>query len=103
MAAKTKNKTTATAANPIAFIDKVESTVKRSDSHELVTMMQAVVGEPPKMWGKTIVGFGPVAVNGVVGTSRPTNRYSRPSGKTTYFLPPAPWKYFSLKPRKLVW
>ncbi len=55
-----KNKTTATAADPIAFIDQVKGDIKRSDSHELVSMMQAVVGEPPKMWGPTIVGFGAV-------------------------------------------
>jgi hypothetical protein len=60
MAAKDKNKTKATAADPIAFIDKVKSDVKRSDSHELVAIMKAVTGEPPKMWGPTIVGFGTV-------------------------------------------
>jgi hypothetical protein len=54
----TKNKTAATAIDPIAFIDKVKSDVKRSDSHELVAMMESVIGEPPKMWGPTIVGFG---------------------------------------------
>lgn len=58
MPAKNKNKTAATNVDPIAFIDKVENETKRRDSHELVTMMQDVVGEPPKMWGPTIVGFG---------------------------------------------
>ena len=57
-ASKRKNKTAATAVDPIRFIDKVESEVKRRDSHELVAMMQDIVGEPPKMWGPTIVGFG---------------------------------------------
>jgi hypothetical protein len=56
--AKKKNKTKATVADPIAFIDKVENEVKRNDSHELVAMMQDVVGEPPKMWGPTFIGFG---------------------------------------------
>jgi Domain of unknown function (DU1801) len=56
----TKNKTLATAVDPLAFIDKVKSDVKRRDSHELVAMMQEIVGEPPKMWGPTIVGFGTV-------------------------------------------
>ena len=60
MAAKNKNKTKATAVNPSAFIGKVKSDVKRSDSHEIVAMMQAATGEPPKMWGPTIVGFGSV-------------------------------------------
>jgi hypothetical protein len=57
---KSQNKTTATAVDPIRFIDKVESDVKRRDGHELVAMMQEIVGEPPKMWGPTIVGFGTV-------------------------------------------
>ena len=57
---KNQNKTTATAVDPIRFIDKVESEVKRRDSHELVAMMQEIVGEPPKMWGASIVGFGTV-------------------------------------------
>jgi hypothetical protein len=57
-ASKRKIKTTATGANPIAFIDKVKSEVKRKDSHELVAMMRAITGAPPKMWGPSIVGFG---------------------------------------------
>lgn len=55
---KYKAKTVATRTDPIAFIDGVKSEVKRNDSHELVAMMQDITGEPPKMWGPTIVGFG---------------------------------------------
>jgi hypothetical protein len=55
---KYKAKTVARTADPIAFIDKVKSEVKRKDSHELVAMMQDITGAPPKMWGPTIVGFG---------------------------------------------
>jgi hypothetical protein len=43
-------------ADPIAFIDKVKNEVKRKDSHELVALMQDITGEPPKMWGPSIVG-----------------------------------------------
>jgi hypothetical protein len=57
-AGKRKLKTVATGKDPIAFIDKVKSEVKRKDSHELVAMMQDITGAPPKMWGPTIVGFG---------------------------------------------
>jgi hypothetical protein len=55
---KRKMKTVATSADPIAFIDKVKNEGKRKDSHELVTMMREITGEPPKMWGPSIVGFG---------------------------------------------
>jgi hypothetical protein len=57
-ASKRKIKTVATGADPLAFIAKVKSEAKRKDSHELVALMQDITGEPPKMWGPTIVGFG---------------------------------------------
>jgi hypothetical protein len=57
-ASKRKIKTVATGIDPIAFIDKVKSKVKRKDSHELVAIMQDITREPPKMWGPSIVGFG---------------------------------------------
>ena len=57
-AAKRKIKTVARTADPIAFIEKVKNEVKRKDSHELVEMMREITGEPPKMWGPSIVGFG---------------------------------------------
>lgn len=31
---------------------------KRTDSLELVRLMQKVTGKPPKMWGPTMIGFG---------------------------------------------
>ncbi len=51
-------KTKRTAVDPLKFIAKVKSEVKRKDSHELVAMMQDITGAPPKMWGPSIVGFG---------------------------------------------
>ena len=41
-----------------AFIESVEDETKRSDCHELVTMMERLTGDPASMWGKSIVGFG---------------------------------------------
>jgi hypothetical protein len=55
---KPKIKTVATTADPLKFIDKVKNAVKRQDCHELVALMQDIMGEPPKMWGSSIVGFG---------------------------------------------
>lgn len=65
--AKYEAKTKATAIDPLKFIDKVKSEVKRRDSRELVAMMQEITGEPAKMWGPSIVGFG-------------SYRYTYPSG-----------------------
>ena len=56
--AKYEPKTKLSSVDPIAFIDKVKSEVKRRDSRELVAMMQDITGAPPKMWGPSIVGFG---------------------------------------------
>ena len=55
---KYEPKTKVTAVDPLQFIADVKSEVKRRDSLELVAMMQDVTGEPPKMWGPSIVGFG---------------------------------------------
>jgi hypothetical protein len=68
-ATKRKIKTVARSADPLAFIDKVKNDVKRKDSHELVAMMREITGEPPKMWGSSIVGFG-------------SRRYAYASGQT---------------------
>ena len=56
--AKYEMKTKVSAVDPLKFIAKVKSEVKRKDSLELVAMMQDITGEPPKMWGPSIVGFG---------------------------------------------
>jgi hypothetical protein len=53
-----ENKTKPTKASPAAFIAKVASEQQRKDSKELIAMMREVTGEPPKMWGSSIVGFG---------------------------------------------
>ena len=40
------------------FLDDVEDEQKRTDSYTLLKMMEKISGEPPKMWGEAIVGFG---------------------------------------------
>ena len=41
-----------------AFLAGVPHEVRRRDAHMLVELMQRVTGEPPRMWGTSIVGFG---------------------------------------------
>jgi hypothetical protein len=53
-----ENKTKPTKVSPAAFIAKVASEQQRKDSKALIAMMREVTGEPPKMWGSSIVGFG---------------------------------------------
>jgi Domain of unknown function (DU1801) len=40
------------------FLNTVKDEQKRSDSFELLKIMQEISGEPPKMWGTAIIGFG---------------------------------------------
>lgn len=40
------------------FIANVSDEQKRRDSIAITTMMQRITGQPPKMWGESIIGFG---------------------------------------------
>jgi hypothetical protein len=53
-----ENKTQATDASVQAFLEGVEDPRKREDSFALVQLMEEVTGEPARMWGSAIVGFG---------------------------------------------
>jgi Domain of unknown function (DU1801) len=53
-----ENKTKQVKVSPTSFIAKVANAQQRKDSKELIAMMREVTGEPPKMWGSSIVGFG---------------------------------------------
>lgn len=52
------NKTVANAGDVEGFIASIEDEGKRSDCETLIEMMRAVTGEPPVMWGSSMVGFG---------------------------------------------
>ena len=52
-----QNKTKPTNISPSSFIAALPAQ-QRKDSRELVTIMRMITGEPPKMWGPSIVGFG---------------------------------------------
>lgn len=40
------------------FIASIDDPVKRKDAQVLSTMMEAVTGEKPVLWGDAIIGFG---------------------------------------------
>jgi hypothetical protein len=56
--AKAEPKTRLTSASPAAFIKQVTDERRRRDCQDLLGLMQDVTGDPPKMWGPSIVGFG---------------------------------------------
>src|SRR5882672_1315015 len=53
-----ENKTKQTKVKPEAFIKRTASPQQQKDCRELIAMMRKITGEPPKMWGPSIVGFG---------------------------------------------
>src|SRR5688572_18677801 len=53
-----ENKTKPTGADVGAFLDAVPDPKRRADAKEVCAMMERLSGEPPKMWGPSIVGFG---------------------------------------------
>ena len=52
------NKTVPTEASVQAYLDAIDDPSRRADCDRLVELMQRVTGEPPAMWGPSIVGFG---------------------------------------------
>lgn len=51
-------KTTQNEADVNAFLDAVENPRRRADARQVLDLILGVTGEPPKMWGSSIVGFG---------------------------------------------
>jgi len=40
------------------FLAQVPDGQRRGDAHRLCALMQEITGEPPAMWGTSIIGFG---------------------------------------------
>lgn len=76
----TTNKTAANDSSVIDFLSTLDEEQQR-DSQVLVTIMSDVSGEPPVMWGASIIGFG-------------TLRYTYASGRT------GDWMRIGFSPRK---
>jgi len=53
-------KTKPTSASVEDFIKSVKDEQKRKDSFVILEMMKKAIGEEPKMWGNSIIGFGNV-------------------------------------------
>ncbi len=56
--ANAPNKTTATGDDVGAFLRAIAVEQRRSDAYLLVDLMREVTGQPPVMWGTSIIGFG---------------------------------------------
>ncbi len=52
------NKTVATDGDVGAFLSSIADEQRRGDAHLLVDLMREVTGQPPVLWGTSIIGFG---------------------------------------------
>lgn len=58
MAAKKAPAMRRTGAPVAEFLAQIPDEQRRADAHRLCALMQEITGEPPAMWGTSIVGFG---------------------------------------------
>lgn len=58
MAKKVEIKTSENDASVEDFLAAVDDEQRRTDALNVLELFKKVTGEPPKMWGATIVGFG---------------------------------------------
>ena len=52
------DRTIPTGGDTGAFLDAIADEQRRRDAHLLAQVMHEVTGQPPVMWGTSIVGFG---------------------------------------------
>lgn len=52
------NKTQETDADVAAFVAGVADPAQRADAETLIALLSRVSGDPPTMWGPSIIGFG---------------------------------------------
>lgn len=60
-------KTQPTDTDPDAFLAAVPHAQRRADAAVVDTLMREVTGEPPVIWGTSIVGYGAIAYPGSGG------------------------------------
>jgi hypothetical protein len=53
-----ENKTVETAADVAAYLDMLEPAERRADGRVVAALMARLSGEPPRLWGASIIGFG---------------------------------------------
>jgi Domain of unknown function (DU1801) len=54
--AEIKTKPTSTSVE--SFLEGIKEEQKRKDSYVILGMMEKAIGEKPKMWGSSLIGFG---------------------------------------------
>ncbi len=55
-----EQKTKPTAVSVADYIKAVPDPVRRKDAETVSRLMQKITGEKPKLWGASLIGFGPL-------------------------------------------
>lgn len=82
-------KTQLTDVDADAFLAAVPDATRRSDGQAMAALMTEVTGEPPRMWGPSIVGFGSCTYTDGSGKARewfPVGFSPRKAELTLYLL-----------------
>lgn len=82
-------KTKQTDASARDFVAAIPDPARRRDCAELLRVMEEIAGEPPRMWGSSIVGFGTYDyryASGRTGTWFRTGFASRKQALTLYLM-----------------
>ena len=85
-----EQKTKTTEVSVQSFLENVPDEAVRDDCNELIKIMKKITGEPPKMWGPSIVGFGRYHYkygSGHEGYSCVTGFSPRKQNLTLYVMP----------------
>ncbi|MCA5893925.1 DUF1801 domain-containing protein [Isoptericola sp. NEAU-Y5] len=82
-------KTTWTDADPREFVAAVARPARRRDAHTMLDLMTRATGEPPRMFGTSIVGFGEYRFAYPTGRSghAPAASFSPRTTATVVYLP----------------
>jgi hypothetical protein len=81
-------KTRPTDADVGAFLDAVPDERRRADARRVSDLLNEVTGEPPVLWGTSIVGFGSTHLRYATGRELdwPVVAFSPRKGATTVYL-----------------
>jgi hypothetical protein len=85
-----KPKTQPTEASVDSFLNGVADVQQRADALQLLAIMKEITGQPAKMWGPTMIGFGQyhyVYASGHEGDTFCTGFSPRKGALTVYFMP----------------
>ncbi|MDC7694864.1 DUF1801 domain-containing protein [Asticcacaulis sp. DXS10W] len=85
-------KTQPTDADPAAFLDARAPEKMRADAHTLLGLFAEVTGEPPVVWGTSLIGYGQYSyLSGKTRVPWPLSAFAaRSAALTLYVLASAP-------------